>query len=214
VTFFISAYWNDRSKKGNRKFRKYSKTLIRMKREGHAIANHTADHRILNRLTPDEIKEEFARNQRLLEEVMGKDAPVMTILRPPLGYPWYRNTPQSEKIRIGKILAETGVVALWTKEYDSSDSWNWAEGEWYRTGKRVDETNPDFIAKMHRIYERTVSRANGRGMVVLMHDTHNTTWRILPAVIRGLKAKGYRFATMEEYAVWRYGKSSRELIRR
>jgi peptidoglycan/xylan/chitin deacetylase (PgdA/CDA1 family) len=214
ATFFVSAYWNDRGRKGNRKFRKYSKTLIRMKQEGHIIANHTADHRILNRLTPEEIRDQFRRNQELLNDAMGKDAPVMTILRPPLGYPWYKNTPHSTRISVGKTVAEIGIVALWTKEFDSSDSWKWVEGEWYRNSRRIDETNPEFISKMHRIYERTVTRANGRGMVVLMHETHNTTLRILPAVIQGLKAKGYRFATIEEFVTWRYGKSSRKLIGR
>lgn len=214
ATFFVSAYWNNKRRIGNPSFRKYRKILIRMKNEGHIIGNHTADHKILTNLSPDEIRREVSMNQKLLEDAMGKEAPVMTIIRPPLGYPWYKRSSAGTRAMVGRVLAEKGIVALWTRETDSSDSWNWVRGEWYRKSKKVDETTPEFTAKMHRIYERAAERAYGQGMVILMHDTHNTTLKALPAVITALKARGYRFATMEDFVLWRYGKSSGALIKK
>jgi peptidoglycan/xylan/chitin deacetylase (PgdA/CDA1 family) len=102
---------------------------------------------------------------------------------------------------------------MWSKELDSSDSWDWVKGEWYRKSSMVDETTPEFKEKMKKIYSRTAGRADSAGMVILMHDTHNTTLRILPDLIKGLKAKGYSFATMEDYVIWRYSRSSSELMK-
>ena len=211
ATFFVSAYWNIREHKGNLKFMKYRRALIRMIKEGHIIGNHTADHKTLTRLSDNEIREQFSKNQLLLNDAMGEKAPVMTILRPPMGLPWYSKSPDGNKTRIEKQLRETGLIVLWTGKFDSSDSWEWVKGEWHRPCDRIDESASEFIRKTQRIYRRIVSGADGRGIIILMHDTHNTTLKILPAVIKGLKNRGYRFDTLEGYFIWRYGKKSSEL---
>lgn len=213
ATFFICAYWNNKSSPGKDSFRKYREVLIRMIDEGHIIANHTFEHRALTGLSAEAAKRQFSRNQELLNQALGEKSPVMTIIRPPLGYPWHKSVPLNEQKRLSAILAQTGIVAMWTKDFDTTDSWDWARGEWYRKSSMVNESAPEFKEKMKRIYSRTVERADSAGMVILMHDTHNTTLRILPDLIKGLKAKGYTFATMEDYIVWRYGRSSSELMK-
>jgi len=211
ATFFVSAYWNMREHKGNLKFMKYRKTLIRMVKEGHIIGNHTADHKILTKLPDDEIKEQFSKNQHLLNDAIGDRAPVMTILRPPMGLPWYNRSPDGVKTRIEKQLRESGLIVLWTWKFDSSDSWEWVKGEWHRPCDKTDESTPEFSRKTRRIYRRIVSGADGQGIIILMHDTHNTTLKILPEIIKELRAKGYRFDTIEGYFIWRYGIKSSEL---
>jgi len=183
-----------------------------MKREGHVIANHTAHHRALTYMGAGLIENEVTLNQEMLDEALGSDTVTMTIFRPPYGLPWTGSVPKEEKVRVGNVLKKYCLVVLWTYRFDSTDSWEWAKGEWFRSGPRIDTDSPEFIAKKKRIYRRVVNNASGTGFVVLFHDTHNTTAEILPDIIRGLKAKGYVFATMEDYVIWKYGMTSSEII--
>ena len=192
ATFFISAYWNNKKHTGSTAYKKYKGSLLRMVKEGHAIGNHTADHKILTKLTADEIRDQLDRNQRLLNRVLGKNSPAMKIMRPPLGYPWYKHSSIETKARIGKTLSEKWIVILWTKNADSSDSWDWAEGEWFRNNNKIDTNTVAFKNKMIKIHDRILSRADGRGMIILFHDSHNTTLKVLPSIIKDLKNKGYK----------------------
>lgn len=38
-----------------------------------------------------------------------------------------------------------------------------------------------------------------------MHDTHPTSRGVLKSLIEALKARGYSFATLEDYCLWRWG---------
>lgn len=212
ATFFLSAYWNNGKMIGGSSFQKHKSALQRMVKEGHVLGNHTAGHRMLSCLSSDGIKKQFRHNQYYLEKVLGKDAPLMTILRPPLGDPWNSRKKADAKKHVGLVLKDIGMVAMWTKEFDSTDSWDWARGEWYRTSPRVNEKSDSFIRKKARVYNRVISHADSRGMVILMHDTHLVTREVLPSVIRELKARGYVFCTMEDFVVWKYGRGSREVL--
>jgi len=197
---------------GLNSFEKQRSALLRIVREGHVLGNHTAGHRILTRLSPGEIKKEFSFNQKLLNKTLGKEAPVMTLLRVPLGLPWSKKHPASERKYVGSIIRKTGILAMWSKDFDSSDSWDWAKGEWYRSDPRIDRKNKSFISKKERVYNRITANADGTGMVILMHDTHLVTREVLSSVIIELKRRGYRFCTMEDFVSWKYGKSSREIM--
>lgn len=212
ATFFICAFWNNKKMSGKSAFQRYKGSLQRTVREGHILANHTVGHKVLSKLSGQEIEWQFKHNQKLLNKTLGSEAPLMTILRLPLGRPWSNRTSLTTKKHVGSIVRKTGIVAMWSKEFDSTDSWDWAKGEWYRESGRIDESHPLFIEKKRRIFDRIVSRADGRGMIILMHDTHSTTKSVLGSIIKELKKRGYRFGTMEDYVVWRYGKSSRELL--
>ena len=212
ATFFISAYWNNKKMKEPNSFQKHKSALKRIVKEGHVLGNHTFGHKVLTTLSAAEIASQLSYNQGLLNNAMGGDAPVMTILRTPLGYPWSRRTSLAKKIHVGSVVRNSGIVAMWTKRLDSTDSWGWAGGEWYRQTPGIDRNNPSYIKKKERIFNRVISAADGRGMVILMHDTHPTTEDVLSSIIVELKIRGYRFCTMEDFVVWKYGKSSRELL--
>lgn len=212
ATFFISAYWNNKKMSGRNSFQKQPFALLRIVKEGHILGNHTSGHTVLSKLSADEINMQFSKNQYLLNQVLGEDAPLMTIIRLPLGRPWSNKTSIETKKYVGSIIRKIGIVAMWSRRCDSTDSWDWASGEWYRSSPKVDKQNPSFIHKKQRIYNRVIDNADGKGVVILMHDTHLATLEVLHSVITELKRKGYRFCTMEDFVLWKYGIGSRELL--
>ncbi len=214
ATFFISAYWNNKKLSGRNSFQKYPEALRRIVKEGHVLGNHTYGHTVLSKLPAEDIRIQFTKNQNYLNQVLGKNAPVMTIIRLPLGRPWSNRTSLETKKHVGKTIRKIGIVAMWTGSCDTTDSWDWASGEWYKSSSKVDENNPSFIRKKERIYNRVANNADGEGMVILMHDTHLTTREVLLSIITELKRRGYRFCTMEEFVLWKYGKGSGELVMR
>jgi hypothetical protein len=67
---------------------------------------------------------------------------------------------------------------------------------------------------MARIKETVLgdpSVTGGQGVIILMHDTHDTTRDVLSDIIDGLAADGYTFDTIENYARWRWGRPSIDL---
>lgn len=212
ATFFISGDWAPKSNRINNDFKKYRTTLLRMIQEGHVLGNHAIDHKDLAFLKPEEIRRQFTENQELLNKEIGFEAPKMTIIRPPFGSPWRNQQSIETRTKVGKIIKSIGVIALWSRHFDSSDSMEWVKGEWFENGPRIHMGNKEFQAKMRRIYKRIIKWANGQGVVILFHDTHPTTLDILPAIIEMLKIEGYHFATMEDFIQWKYKRSSREIV--
>lgn len=209
ATFFISSHF---SKQKNSSFLRYRKDLQRMTRQGHSIGNHSSEHRMFSRLDSADIIKELTSNQELLSQALGKEAPLMTLVRPPMGDPWFWKGSLKEKSRVGNIIKKFGALIMWSRKGDSSDSWEWAGGEYYRRASGIDRNSREYIEKKMRIYRRVTSAADGRGIVLLFHDTHPTTADILKKIIRKLKERGYKFRTAEELIMWKYGKGSRELI--
>ncbi len=104
---------------------------------------------------------------------------------------------------------------MWT--LDSSDSLEWAQGESFtRQPGRITPAAgaPSYADKVARIQSTILGSPliqAGAGAVILMHDTHNATRDALPAVIDGLRAAGYTFATVEDYVRWRWGRPSADV---
>lgn len=213
ATFFICGDWAPHSTREENDFRKFRGTLVRMIRDGHAIGNHTADHRDLARLEPGQIAAEFDENQQLLDRELGKDSVKMTLIRPPFGSPWYNGYQEADRIKVGKEIKSRGIIFMWSRHFDSGDSKDWVKGDWYKEAPRVNIDDAEFKKRMGWIYERVINRANGKGMVILFHDTHLTTMEILRSVIDKLKSEGYRFATAEDFVKWKWNKSSAELLK-
>ena len=176
------------------------------------MGNHSAGHRMFSSLDSADIIKELTSNQELLNQALGKDAPLMTLIRPPPGDLWFWKGSSKEKIRVGNIIKNFGVLVLWSWKGDSSDLWEWAGGEYYNRASGIDRHSREYREKKIRIYRRVTSAADGRGIVLLFHDTHPTTADILKKIIRNLKQRGYQFRTAEELIKWKYGKGSRELI--
>lgn len=211
ATFFLCGRFNMKGKTGT-SFKIYRDVLLRMKHAGHVLGNHTATHRVITHMSEDSISSEIMTNQKMLDNALGPESVTMTIFRPPLGCPWLSRVPAEEKIRVAGVTGRYAVTMLWTYSTDSTDSWDWAAGEWYRKGPRINNGTAAFALKKARIYQRVAGRADGRGMVILFHDTHNTTAEVLPEIIEALKSKGYVFGTAEDLVYWKYGVRSRELL--
>ena len=96
---------------------------------------------------------------------------------------------------------------LWTIGWDSSDSADWAPGEWFeRSSRRYHPGGAKYKTKMQREDDRILRRADGRTSgVILMHDTHPTSRDVLKGLIEELKRRGYGFSTLEDYCRWRWG---------
>ncbi len=211
ATFFMNSYDKDdpfHADTGKNLMFRYADVLRRMVDEGHAIGNHTYSHRDLARLSPRQIDFQLSTLQRQLAEVLGDKTPRIYLIRPPFGSPWLGNwntMEQREKVRIA--LEQRGLVMLWTPGWDSSDSADWAKGEWYNaSARRYEPGSPSYELKMLREVKRILRRADGiAGGIILMHDTHPTSRDVLKSLIEELKRRGYGFGTLEDYCRWRWG---------
>ncbi|TGL64707.1 polysaccharide deacetylase family protein [Leptospira sarikeiensis] len=212
ATFFVCAAWLPKTNRRENSFKKYRNTLIRMKEEGHIIGNHTFGHRNFEQMSRAKIENQLEENEKLYKKELGEYSGNLTWIRPPFGSPFIRTRSETSKKRVGEALQGKGLVFMWTKEFDSTDSKEWVRGEWYEKGPRIDPENQSFRRKMDRIYNSLVSKTEGQGIVILFHDTHPTTKEVLPFIIEKLKEEGYTFATAEDYTKWRWGKTSEELF--
>jgi peptidoglycan/xylan/chitin deacetylase (PgdA/CDA1 family) len=214
ATFFLNSYDKDNPAHGDpgaNVLLRYADTLRRMVREGHAIGNHTYSHQDLARLDATGIAFQLDTLERDLRQVLGSETPVIHLIRPPFGSPWLGdwNSPEQRR-RVGQILARRGLVMMWTIGWDSSDSSDWAPGEWFeKNSAKYKPGGPAYELKVQREAQRILKRADGEASgVILMHDTHPTSRDVLKALIEELKRRGYSFGTLEDYARWRWGKGA------
>ncbi len=156
-----------------------AKELVKQEfNEGHAIANHSYSHDV-KKLYPgrtldiDAFKEDFAKNDKLLKDILGKYFSTR-VIRCPGGYmSWKGMEPLDE------YLKENNMISIdWT-------SLN-ADAE----GKRKNA---------QELLDYTIKTSEGKEMVVLlMHDTYGKeeTVKALPGVIKYFKDNGYEFRTL------------------
>jgi peptidoglycan-N-acetylmuramic acid deacetylase len=176
--------------------------------EGHAIGNHTYSHPDLAKLDPEHAAFQLDALRRHLAEALGDKAPRIYLIRPPFGSPWLGNwNTKAEREKVCAELRNRGIVTLWTTGWDSSDSKDWASGEWYEASNaRYHPGSASYRLKMKREESKILALADGvSGGVVLMHDTHPTSRDILKPLIEELKRRGYEFGTLEDYCRWRWG---------
>ncbi|MEV6615797.1 polysaccharide deacetylase family protein [Streptomyces sp. NPDC051051] len=131
---------------GRRHIEKYPQLVTRMADEGHEVASHTWDHKILTELTPREIREELERPNREIERLTGRRP---TLMRPPQG-----RTDDT----VHEVCRELGLAeVLWSvtaKDYTTEDS--------ALIRRRVlDQTERDGIILLHDIYTGTVPAVPG-----------------------------------------------------
>ncbi|TGK00201.1 polysaccharide deacetylase family protein [Leptospira langatensis] len=212
ATFFVCGAWLPQKSRSGNSFQKYRDTLIRMRKEGHVVGNHTLGHPNLANMSEARIERQLDENERLYRKELGEYSEKLTLLRPPFGSPYNRNLSEEKKKRVSSVLQKKGIVFMWSKAFDSSDSKEWVRGEWYEKGPRINIESDRFRAKMDRIYMKLTSKTDGQGIVILFHDTHPTTKEVLPFVIEKLKEEGYKFGTAEDYAKWRWGKTTKEVL--
>lgn len=131
---------------GARHIEKYPELVKRMAAEGHEVASHTWDHKILTQIEPDEIRDELKRPNDAIEKLTGHRP---TLMRPPQG---------RTNDTVNRISKEMGLAeVLWSvtaKDYTTNDS--------ALIQKRVlDQASRDGIILLHDIYPGTVPAVPG-----------------------------------------------------
>lgn len=147
---------------------RYPDLVRRIRDEGHQIGNHTWSHPYLSLMSEADIALEIDRTQAVLEKLTGRRP---TLFRPPYGVRWFP---------LWGLLRERGMtMVLWSdRAYDG----------------RYDAAG----------IEKAALARLGPGAIILLHDGFETrpaaetdrsaTVKALPAIIRGVRAAGYRLA--------------------
>ncbi|MFF7467587.1 polysaccharide deacetylase family protein [Streptomyces sp. NPDC008092] len=131
---------------GKRHIEKYPELVKRMAAEGHEVASHTWDHKILTRISDRQIREELTRTDDAIERLTGHRP---TLMRPPQG---------RTDADVHRICRELGLSeVLWSvtaKDYMTTDS--------ALIEKRVlDQASRDGIILLHDLYKGTVPAVPG-----------------------------------------------------
>ncbi|SED86521.1 Peptidoglycan/xylan/chitin deacetylase, PgdA/CDA1 family [Streptomyces misionensis] len=131
---------------GKRHIEKYPQLVKRMSAEGHEVASHTWDHKILTDISDDQVRDELVRPNEAIERLTGHKP---TLMRPPQG---------RTDANIHKICKELGLAeVLWSvtaKDYATNDS--------ALIKKRVlEQADRDGIILLHDIYPGTVPAVPG-----------------------------------------------------
>jgi peptidoglycan/xylan/chitin deacetylase (PgdA/CDA1 family) len=131
---------------GKRHIEKYPELVKRMADEGHEVASHTWDHRILTRIKPEEIREELERPNEEIERLTGHRP---TLMRPPQG---------RTNDTVHRISRELGLAeVLWSvtaKDYQTSDPKLIQE-------RVLKQSSRDGIILLHDLYPGTVPAVPG-----------------------------------------------------
>ncbi|MEV5527262.1 polysaccharide deacetylase family protein [Streptomyces prunicolor] len=131
---------------GKRHIEKYPELVERMAAEGHEVASHTWDHKILTRIPPAQIRDELERTDDAIERITGKRP---TLMRPPQG----RTDDE-----VHKICRELGLAeVLWSvtaKDYATTDSA-------LITKRVLAQATRDGIILLHDLYQGTVPAVPG-----------------------------------------------------
>ncbi|MFD5944853.1 polysaccharide deacetylase family protein [Streptomyces collinus] len=131
---------------GKRHIEKYPELVRRMADEGHEVASHTWDHKILTELRPEEIREELERPNEEIERLTGRRP---TLMRPPQG---------RTDATVHAICRELGLSeVLWSvtaKDYQTTDSD-------LITRRVLAQSSRDGIILLHDLYDGTVPAVPG-----------------------------------------------------
>ncbi|WP_043679034.1 polysaccharide deacetylase family protein [Streptomyces xylophagus] len=131
---------------GKRHIEKYPELAARMAAEGHEVASHTWDHKILTRISPAQIRDELERTDDAIQRITGKRP---TLMRPPQG-----RTDDT----VHRICRELGLSEiLWSvtaKDYATTDSA-------LITKRVLAQATRDGIILLHDLYQGTVPAVPG-----------------------------------------------------
>ncbi|QNS08574.1 polysaccharide deacetylase family protein [Streptomyces xanthii] len=131
---------------GKNHIAKHPELVRRMAREGHELASHTWDHKILTDLGDDEIRDELRRTDDAVEHLTGRRP---TLMRPPQG---------RTNDRVSALAKEEGLAqVLWDvtcKDYATTDSALIRE-------RAVSQTRRDSVILLHDLYKGTVPAVPG-----------------------------------------------------
>lgn len=158
--------------------KRYPELIKRMVKEGHTIGNHSYDHANLSKMGPAQVRADLRRTQQAVDEALGRHYEIDQF-RPPYGA---TNETVKEAAR-----GEKDFNILWN--VDSND-WRY--------------TNND-AAIMKNIFEGT-SSVYARGGVILFHDIHPQSVRVLDDVIARLQKEGFDIQKTDRLIGEKYGR--------
>ncbi len=140
----------------------------RMADEGHIVANHTASHPDMGKISNlADFQAELETVEKLYTEITGQ--PMKKYYRPPQGKFSVSNLEQAKQLGYKTVF------------------WSLAYADW-DVNK---QPSADYAV------EKLSSRIHG-GTVLLLHSTSKTNSEILQTVIRKWKAEGYTFRSLDE----------------
>ncbi|MEI5103257.1 glycosyltransferase [Streptomyces sp. PmtG] len=146
----------------------------RMVDEGHEVGLHTFNHPDLSYQSKDRVDQELARNQLALAGAAGVRT---SLFRPP--YSSFADAMDNRSWPVARHVGGRGYLTV-VNDTDSED--------WKRPG-------------VGEIIRRRATPADGKGAVVLMHDSggdRSQTVAALDRLLPELRAKGYRFTHLTE----------------
>jgi peptidoglycan/xylan/chitin deacetylase (PgdA/CDA1 family) len=143
--------------------------LVRRERaEGHTVAHHSFRHPLLDRMNVTAAQEEIDRGIAAVQTALGH--PTKQPETPFFRFPGFASSPA-----LLDWLEKRGIVVV------GADLW---ASDW----------NPMSPAQELRLVMSRLEAS--RGGIVLFHDTKRETAAMLPALLRSLKAGGYRVVHM------------------
>lgn len=142
---------------------KYPELVRRIVAEGHTIGHHSWDHDDLRRTSPSQIRAELRRTQQAVGAALGRPYEIDQF-RPPYG------------------AMNDGVKQAVRDENDLAIMWNVDSLDW--------KFRNDDAKILQQVFEGS-SSVYARGGVVLFHDIHPQTVRVLDDVIVRLKSEGF-----------------------
>lgn len=153
--------------------KQFPELVIREKAEGHYVGMHSMTHDFKRLYTNGEYVNEMKEAQSLIANILG-ESPILT--RPPYG----------SKPGLNEALRDEVVEAgfkVWDWTIDSLD-WNYNK-------MPVDAASAQIV-------QNVLAGATESQEIILMHDIHPQTVAALPAIIKGLKEKGYELEAYNE----------------
>ena len=150
----------------------------RMIRDGFEVGNHTEDHLRLDKLSASQVQQQIVGCEQAVEHACGHK---MTLLRPP----GMRLSPE--------VNAETSVLGY------TIVGWNIGAKDFIPDQQVTDmsaEESSHLRTTPSQVEERVMKQVKD-GTIILLHD-NPVTAEAVPAIIRDLKAQGYRFRTVTQ----------------
>jgi peptidoglycan/xylan/chitin deacetylase (PgdA/CDA1 family) len=156
---------------------RYPDLIREMSADGHLVGNHTYGHRHLIFVSRETARDELSKSSNIIESITAQRP---RFFRPPRGLVGWNALWEASRMGMRTVL------------------WTSSPRDWTRPGA-------GWIAR------RVLTRARG-GSIVLLHDAkyddlsedRGQTVSALPAIIAGLKDRGYRLVSLDEMLPDRY----------
>jgi len=147
--------------------------LRRIVAEGHEVGNHTYSHPYLFFKSKQRMAAEIDRTQATIEKVVGFRP---NIFRPPYGARWFGLVP---------TLRERGMhLVMW-----SAAGYDWKKDAPGITAATMKELKPGAVILLH----------DGRETRAAAEIDRSRTVEALPAIIAGIRQRGYAFAPLRDF---------------